>query len=72
MYLHYLILLQIISSSLGISAKGSQGQDVLGEMTKLVEENRDYIGGHGLPYSKSQKAMTPVAPSGLCDHLYSF
>lgn len=36
-----------MSCFLDLSAKGSQGQDVLGEMAKLVEESRDYIISHG-------------------------
>lgn len=59
MYLQYLMLFQIMSSCLDISAKGSQGQDVLEEVAKLVEENRDYIISRGLPYGKSQEAVTP-------------
>lgn len=60
------MLFQITSSCLDISAKGSQGRDVLGEMVKLVEENRDYIISHILPYGKSQKAVTPQWPLVGC------
>lgn len=52
-----------MTSFLDIFAKDSQGQDVLG---KLVEENRDYIISYGLPYGKSQKAVTPQWPLVGC------